>query len=202
MTVSGISLCDLRNPDNVWINDRFWQTLGIDPESRKKQDTCCWLDYIFENDAELALTSLVKHCADPSQPFGETLRYHHAQGHTVWIRYRGFIVRDNNGEPTRFLGIHNDISEQTRIYDSLKEFNSRFELAAGSAGIGVWDLNLLNNELIWDARMFSIFRVPFSDSVVNYEPGKIQFIPKISIKQKPKYRSQLKPPKGSIANLE
>ncbi|MCW8132364.1 MAG: PAS domain S-box protein [Planctomycetota bacterium] len=50
-----------------------------------------------------------------------------------------------------------------------RQLNERFELAADSAGIGVWDLDLQTNKLVWDARMFKLYGVPPEKPVVAYE---------------------------------
>ncbi len=42
---------------------------------------------------------------------------------------------------------------------TLQEINQRFVVAADSAGLGVWEYNLKDNSLIWDAVMYQVFNV-------------------------------------------
>jgi PAS domain S-box-containing protein len=41
-----------------------------------------------------------------------------------------------------------------------RQLNERFNLAADSAGIGVWDLDLVRNMLVWDERMHRLYQIP------------------------------------------
>ncbi len=52
-----------------------------------------------------------------------------------------------------------DISEMNKIHSQIQDLNERFELAADSAGIGVWDLDLKQNTLIWDNWMYKLYGV-------------------------------------------
>ena len=40
-----------------------------------------------------------------------------------------------------------------------RQLNERFNLAADSAGIGVWDLDLVRNMLVWDERVYRLYQV-------------------------------------------
>ncbi len=41
----------------------------------------------------------------------------------------------------------------------LTEINSRFELATDSAGIGVWDFDIITGNLVWDSWMYRLYQV-------------------------------------------
>ena len=53
-----------------------------------------------------------KHYKNPEHPYDQIVRYKHKKGHTLWIRCRGSIIRDENGKPIRMIGVHNDVSIQ------------------------------------------------------------------------------------------
>ena len=66
-------------------------------------------------------------------------------------------IRDNNHEIIGFLGIANDITERKRAEEEVKSVSTRLALATLAGGVGVWDLDILNNILLWDDQMFALY---------------------------------------------
>ncbi|MBX3303613.1 MAG: PAS domain S-box protein [Nitrospira sp.] len=52
-----------------------------------------------------------------------------------------------------------DITERKRAEENLHQLANRLKLATSAAQIGVWDWNILNDELVWDDRMFALYGV-------------------------------------------
>ena len=109
-SLDGIWYWDLENPQNEWLSPKFWQVLGYLP-SEKKHLASEWQNLIFPEDLEKAIENFNKHYKNPNHPYDQVVRYKHKKGHTIWIRCRGSIIR-NNGKPIRMIGVHNDVSEQ------------------------------------------------------------------------------------------
>jgi len=75
---------------------------------------------------------------------------------------------DDNGHHMCFGWFH-DISERQETARLQAEARDRIELATLSAGIGVWVLDVVNNTLEWDARMYQLYgRIP-TDRLAPYE---------------------------------
>lgn len=55
--------------------------------------------------------------------------------------------------------------QNQRLTGEQLRLNERFSLAAESAGIGVWDLDLQRGTLVWDERMHSLFRMTPTEAV-------------------------------------
>jgi PAS domain S-box-containing protein len=51
----------------------------------------------------------------------------------------------------------------------LAKINQRFELAANSAGIAVWDYDIINGTLIWDDRMYRLYQLSRDEFVPDYD---------------------------------
>jgi PAS domain S-box-containing protein len=66
-------------------------------------------------------------------------------------------------EGTFYTGIIRDITERNREAEKVAQLAERLELATSAAQIGVWDWNILKNELVWDDRMFDLCGVKKED---------------------------------------
>ena len=115
-SLDGIWYWDLEHPENQWMNDKFWKTLGYDSK-KKKHLSSQWQELVEEEDLKLALDNLKKHLEDSKYPYDQILRYKHADGSVVWIRCTGMAIRDKNQKPIRMVGVHNDM---TIVMDGLK----------------------------------------------------------------------------------
>ena len=67
------------------------------------------------------------------------------------------------GEGTFYTEIIRDITERNRAAEKVAQLAERLELATSAAQIGVWDWNILKNELVWDDQMFGLYGVKKED---------------------------------------
>jgi len=74
-----------------------------------------------------------------------------------WIEAIGRGVRDDSGQVTRMMGSAMDITERKRAEQALLRVTERLELAQDSAGVGVWDWNVVTGDIEWTPRMFDLF---------------------------------------------
>ncbi len=174
--VDGVWFWDLENPEQEWMSKSFWTTLGYDPAG-KKHLASEWQSIINQDDLKTAKQNFEKHCADPSHPYDQIVRYQHSSGKTVWIRCRGIAIRDKNGKPVRMLGTHTDISSlkehELKSIEKEKQQRIAFEKQAmvldeleKTANIGTWEMNLESGDITWSPQTKKIHDVPD-----DYEPN-------------------------------
>lgn len=125
-SVDGIWFWDIERPANEWMSPRFWITLGYAPEE-KKHLSSEWQALINPDDLKVALNNFKLHCQNPSHPYDQIVRYQHKNGSTVWVRCRGFAIRDKTGKPLRMLGVHNNITEYKNAEMKVKLLNAELE---------------------------------------------------------------------------
>ena len=118
-SLDGIWYWDLERPEHEWMSAEFWRLFGYAPE-QKQHLASEWQDMIHPEDLKTALENFEAHCADPSHPYDQIVRYRHRDGSTVWVRCRGMAVRDAEGRPIRMLGAHVDITAQMKAYEELR----------------------------------------------------------------------------------
>lgn len=108
-SLDGMWYWDLENPENEWMSEKFWSELGYDP-TQMEHKASAWQEIINQDDLSVAIDNFNKHCADPTYPYDQIVRYTHKDNSTVYIRCRGLAIRDDEGKPIRMLGAHNNIT--------------------------------------------------------------------------------------------
>lgn len=72
------------------------------------------------------------------------------------------IVRefDENGKPSRVMGVEQDITERKKIENTLLESEQRLKKAQGIAHVGSWEYHIKEDRAIWSEELFRIFGLP------------------------------------------
>ncbi|GAA4274113.1 PAS domain-containing protein [Aquimarina gracilis] len=153
--LDGLWFWDLNQPENEWMNPKFWITLGYDPKEMPHKASS-WQDIIHKDDLKDVYANFAKHSQDPSYPYDQIVRYKHKLGHTVWIRCRGIIIRDQDGKPQKMLGAHTDITEIKEKEQELRLTSAFFEQVIDGTNLGTWQWNVKTGETIFNKRWAEI----------------------------------------------
>ncbi len=70
-----------------------------------------------------------------------------------------------------------DITERKRAEEALRETNERLLLAIVAGGVGIWDLDVVNNKLTWDDQMFRLHGITPGNFGGAYEAWKARVHP-------------------------
>lgn len=104
------------------------------------------------------ITQVVSRTIETGEPFDVELQILTAKGNEKWVRAVGksdFV----DGKCTKFYGTFQDIDRQIKNRFQVQRLHERIDLAATSAQIGFWDLDILKNELYWDDVMYDLYGV-------------------------------------------
>jgi PAS domain S-box-containing protein len=79
---------------------------------------------------------------------------------------------DGQGNIIGLIGVAHDITEAKKAVKDLEQLSTRLSLATRAGGVGVWDYDLMNNTLIWDEQMFSLYGISRNEFNGAYEAWK------------------------------
>ncbi|PHN95211.1 hypothetical protein CSC80_07745 [Maribacter sp. 6B07] len=104
------------------------------------------------------ITNLVSTAIAEGKSFDTELIIVTATGKEVWVCAKG-EVEMLNGKAVKLVGTFQDIDERKKIQLAHEEITERLKITTETAQIGIWDYDLVNNELTWDKEMYRIFDV-------------------------------------------
>ena len=90
------------------------------------------------------------------------------KGNEVWIRAKG-EAEIVNGTCLRISGTFQDIDAKKKSELKYKETAERLKIATSNAKIGVWEYNVLNDQLLWDDNMYHLYGVSNTEFSGVYE---------------------------------
>jgi PAS domain S-box-containing protein len=145
-SLDGLWYWDLENPENEWMNAKFWTVLGYNPEEMPHKSSA-WQKIINQDDLKTALENFTKHCENPNHPYDQVVRYRHKNGSTVWIQCRGLAIRDTHGRPVRMLGAHMDVSIHKNNEQALLNTNEKLQESERNLQLINEEYQAINEEL-------------------------------------------------------
>ncbi|WP_299439421.1 PAS domain S-box protein [uncultured Rhodospira sp.] len=78
-------------------------------------------------------------------------------------------IRARDGTILGVVLVFRDVTEMYRARQEIQRLNERFHVAADSAGIGVWDMDLSTRVQTWDDRMFPLYGLRPGEGESTYE---------------------------------
>jgi len=110
--------------------------------------------------------SVIQECLEQAirdgKDWDEELQIITAKGKLKWVRAIGHPVLVDN-ELVLIEGTFQDISTRKENDEKTENLNRRLTLALKASGVGVWEWNLITNELIWDKQMYNLYGIKESD---------------------------------------
>ncbi len=155
--------------NEVAFDERWCTMIGLDPKTTPMQlDT--WSSRVHPDDLAAAYRDVQAHVDGKTPSYENIHRMRHADGRWVWILDKGRVTeRDSRGRALRFSGTHLDISLQKQVEQDLRDWRQRMELAIRTFDIGIWDWNILEDQLYWHASMYPIYGLQEQDGPGTYE---------------------------------
>ncbi|NOU52867.1 PAS domain S-box protein [Pseudoalteromonas sp. JBTF-M23] len=167
----GIVINRLSDGRFEYVNNEFSRFTGYDVDELNNMDYWQLTPKAYEQQEQGMLTQLLTE--GRYGPYKK--EYIHKQGHTYPVQLSGIKIAKSDGTESIWSVIQ-DISAQQRIEKQLQATKDEAELSAfrmklanDSAGIGVWEWDVISNELIWDDWMYTLYGIKGADFSGAYE---------------------------------
>lgn len=149
--LDGVWFWDLKNPDQKWMDEKFWSILGYNPDEIP-QEKSFWKKIIVQEDLGKVLKSLDEHLNEPDEQYDSVVRFVHKFGDIIWLRCRGIIISDINGQPIWMIGIYADVTKLKTTEYELQQQVEKYKDTVESTNSGSWEWNLRTGKVIFDER--------------------------------------------------
>lgn len=151
-------------------NKRWALMLGYTLTELEPINIQTWQDLCHPDDLDRSKTLLQQHFAGKNKIYECEIRMHHKKGHWIWVIDRGKVVEwDTEGRPLRMSGTQIDITKRKHAEQELRESEARLKDTQNLARLGGWELDLINNHLIWTEEIFRIFEIDQAKFGASYE---------------------------------
>ena len=163
------------SPDWIWEMDKnasytyaspnVFEHLGYHPEEVLGKTL---FDFMPADEAEIIAEKFSK-IAEKKRAFYNLENSHiHKNGQSVILESSGIPIISEDGDLLGFRGVDRDITQRKQAATNLQEAEQRLRLATEAAEIGIWEWNIKNNTIRWDAQMFRIYGMePTVDDFIN-----------------------------------
>lgn len=143
----------------TFYTNRWLEMLGHKPEEFTDNDYE-WSSRVHPDDLAFTFAEIAQNLSGQTDSFNFEYRFRNKEGNYLWILNRGKVVERNaNGEATRVVGSHSDISKLKQTEHLIKINETRLSLAVKAGGIGIWDWDIVSDKLTWDDQMFALYGV-------------------------------------------
>ncbi|WP_088889275.1 PAS domain S-box protein [Leptolyngbya ohadii] len=144
---------DLTTNQYLYISPSYERLWGYSPESLY-QDPRSWLDRVHPEDLEYVMSGF-NSFPDDNRNLQE-YRMIAADGKIHWIRAESWIVRDENGNPIREVGLADDITDRKQAEEALRQSEATLRRAQQVAHVGSWQVEVQTGKVTWTEESFHI----------------------------------------------
>ncbi len=143
------------------------EKLGLEPEKSLSYKT--FLSHILAED----LHKWNKLLSEAQNKILTSIEEIRLVGKDSSLLYFRFVIRETD-TPDKFLFLLQDITKHKSFQESLHQTSQRLKLATRAAKIGIWDLDIVRNILVWDEGMYRLYGITekeFSGAYEAWEKG-------------------------------
>jgi PAS domain S-box-containing protein len=161
----GVVQADIATGRLLRVNQKLCQILGY---SREELEAMTLLDITHSDDRETTWTGLQGVVQSDTSHFQIEKRYVRKDGVLVWARVNVGLVRDADGTAIHTTAVVEDITEQKRNADAVRESEERLQMASRAGRIGVWEWNTRTGIAYWSPEACALYGQP-PDCSLGYE---------------------------------
>ncbi len=154
---TNIGLWDWHLPTGKVIYSKEWEAiLGYDA-GELPQTVECWERAVLPEDLPIADKAIKDYIDGKATSYEAEFRIVCKNGDVIWAQDRGvFTEFDQDGTPTRLVGVLQDITRIKRTENELKNKNEQLDFVANMAELGMWDWNIATHTIKFNAEYLNM----------------------------------------------
>ncbi|WP_171816021.1 PAS domain-containing hybrid sensor histidine kinase/response regulator [Serpentinimonas barnesii] len=142
------------------VNRNWLAMIGHEATESEHLTVAWWSEHVEPADLTRTMQLIETHLNGESPFFESEFRLRHRLGHWVWVHSRGKVISTSpDGRPIWMAGTHTDVTAGKLVEVELQRANERFRLAARSAQLGVWQIDVASGEVVWNRQMREHFAI-------------------------------------------
>jgi PAS domain S-box-containing protein len=155
-------------PDQIYFKDMHHRFLRVNPSLARVRGLEDPAELVGKSDADYfsaarsyRTAAIERQIMDSGEPVIDLEELESRPDRSpTWHLTTKMPLRDAEGNIVGTFGVSRDITERKRIESQLLETSERFATAAESAGIGVWEHDVVSDSLTWDDGMYRLYGLP------------------------------------------
>ena len=162
-------------PDMIFFKDKEGVYMGGNPAfaefaNRSRDEIAGITDYeLFPKEIADSFREHDKHMMATRQPSHNDIWITYPDGRKALVDTLKTPYLGPDGNLIGVLGISRNITSRKQAEEAMKQISTRLALATRAGGVGVWDLDIANNSLLWDDQMFAHYGMKKEDFGGVYE---------------------------------
>ncbi len=125
---TGAAVWDWDMQHDIIRHSANWKSMLGYADAEIESSSAGWQSLWHPDDAELIRAAMEDYLAGRSEEYEVVYRLRHKSGEWRWILTRGSVLRDDSGEPYRWLGANIDITEQKQVEEELRATAERNQI--------------------------------------------------------------------------
>jgi PAS domain S-box-containing protein len=119
-----------------------------------------WMDITHPDDVAQSQECLRALLAGEADSWAMEKRYRARDGRWVWTHVSIGVHRGPSGEPRYFFSHVQNISDQKRAAERLRDSERRLAAAQAIAHVGSWEWHISTNRVMWSDELYRMYGVP------------------------------------------
>ena len=151
-----------------YVNPKWCKLAGLTPEEAFGAG---WTRALHPEDRELISRAWYGEKVQQAYVTFE-FRFQKPDGQVHWLYVQAVPFLNGDNQSAGYMGTVTDITKRKQAEAKIGEISQRLALATHAAQIGIWELDLIQDRIIWDDRTYAIYGVTPGDHDENFESWK------------------------------
>ncbi|MBU2995273.1 PAS domain-containing protein [Cellulophaga baltica] len=149
---------DFVNQKLYW-GDNYYKFYGHPSLESAEDNLKYWGNSIHPDDRKRIIDSFDSFLESNETNWEGHYRFANSENNYFHVIDKGFIIRDEKGEPVRMVGAIHDVTDKLKAIEEIKWSKDRFEKIAEATNDAIWEWDFINNNVFQGPGYSKIFGI-------------------------------------------